>query len=256
MNKNYRNLSWYNKISMLLNISTSLKEIHQKKMVHHDFHTGNILSNIAGATNSIFYISDMGLCGDVSNNDQNNIYGVMPYVAPEVLKGELYTQAADIYSFGMIMYFVATGRQPFFNCAHDELLVLNICSGIRPEINEPEAPKCYIDLMKQCWDSNPNNRPKAAEVFNLFMFLYLASDSNHALKVNMGFEKEQHFEIQKQIKEAEECRRSHPVSFDGSTTLAHPQAIYKSRLLNPFTKNILKFDNIDNNTVEITDFTK
>ncbi|EXX71020.1 kinase-like domain-containing protein [Rhizophagus irregularis DAOM 181602=DAOM 197198] len=40
MNKNYRNLNWYNKISMLLNISTGLKEIHQKKMVHHDFHTG------------------------------------------------------------------------------------------------------------------------------------------------------------------------------------------------------------------------
>ncbi|CAB5393106.1 unnamed protein product [Rhizophagus irregularis] len=47
INKNYRNLSWPNKISMLLNISTGLKEIHQKKMVHRDFHTGNILSNIA-----------------------------------------------------------------------------------------------------------------------------------------------------------------------------------------------------------------
>ncbi|CAB4375183.1 unnamed protein product [Rhizophagus irregularis] len=73
----------------------------------------------------------------------------------------------------------------------------------------------------------------------------------------MGFEKEQkHFEIQKQFEEAEEYRRSHPASFDESTTLAHPQATYKSRLLNPFTKNIPKLDNIDNNTVEIFDFTK
>ena len=46
----------------------------------------------------------------------------------------------------MIMYFVATGRQPFADCAHDELLALSIYKGIRPEINEPEAPKCYIDL--------------------------------------------------------------------------------------------------------------
>ncbi|PKC59520.1 kinase-like protein, partial [Rhizophagus irregularis] len=103
--------------TILYNISMGLKELHQKKMVHRDFHTGNILLNTAGVTNnmddSVIHISDMGLCGDASNTNQNNIYGVIPYVAPEVLKGEPYTQAADIYSFGMIMYFVATGKQPF-----------------------------------------------------------------------------------------------------------------------------------------------
>jgi serine/threonine protein kinase len=46
------------------------------------------------------HISDMGLCGKVDNTDEKNIYGVMPYVAPEVLRGRPYTQAADIYSFG------------------------------------------------------------------------------------------------------------------------------------------------------------
>ncbi|CAB5200468.1 unnamed protein product [Rhizophagus irregularis] len=45
------------------------------------------------------HISDMGLCGEVSNKDETKIYGVMPYVAPEVLRGKPYTQAADIYSF-------------------------------------------------------------------------------------------------------------------------------------------------------------
>ncbi|CAB5374294.1 unnamed protein product [Rhizophagus irregularis] len=96
---------------------------------------------------NVIHISDMGLCEDASNTNQNNIYGVIPYIAPEVLKGESYTQAADIYSFGMIMYFVATGKQPFADRAHDEYLVLNICNGIRPEINVPIAPKYYIDLI-------------------------------------------------------------------------------------------------------------
>ncbi|POG78605.1 kinase-like domain-containing protein, partial [Rhizophagus irregularis DAOM 181602=DAOM 197198] len=167
MNKNYNNFKWSEKLVILYNISLGLKEIHQKKMVHRDFHAGNILLNTIDSNtddNSI-YISDMGLCGDVSNIDQNNIYGVIPYVAPEVLKGQLFTQAADVYSLGMIMYFVATGKQPFADCAHDEFLVLNICNGNRPEVNMPEAPKCYIDLMKQCWNSNPDNRPKATEIF-------------------------------------------------------------------------------------------
>ena len=83
----------------------------------------------------------MGLCGEVDNVDATKIYGVMPYVAPEVLRGQPYTQAADIYSFGMVMYFVATGRRPFSNRAHDQNLALSICNGIRPEITEKEAPK-------------------------------------------------------------------------------------------------------------------
>ncbi|RIA78772.1 kinase-like domain-containing protein, partial [Glomus cerebriforme] len=92
----------------------------------------------------------------------------IPYVAPEVLRGGSYTQAADIYSFGMIMYFIVTGKQPFENLAHDQYLALNICNGIRPEISEPEAPKWYIDLMKKCLDSNPTNRPNVEELSTFF----------------------------------------------------------------------------------------
>ena len=154
------NSSWYKDLRVLRDIINGLEKIHEKKMVHRDFHIGNILFNSGFYT----YISDMGLCGEVGNIDPTKIYGVMPYVSPEVLRGKPYTEAADIYSFGMIMYFLATGRQPFADRAHDQGLALSICNGIRPEISEKYAPKCYIDLMKRCWDPNPDNRPNAIEV--------------------------------------------------------------------------------------------
>ncbi|POG76736.1 kinase-like domain-containing protein [Rhizophagus irregularis DAOM 181602=DAOM 197198] len=163
MNNNSKYFNWLIKLKVLSSIISGLKEIHQKQMVHRDFHIGNILFKEIHLFTSN-YISDMGLCGEIGNIDETNIYGVVPYVAPEVLRGKTYTQAADIYSFGMIMYFIATEKQPFSNCAHDHLLVIDICKGIRPEINELEAPKCYIDLMKKCWDSNPINRPNASEI--------------------------------------------------------------------------------------------
>src|ERR1051325_5929947 len=174
LNKNYKYFSWTSKLNVLRYIIDGLVKIHQQQMVHRDFHTGNILFErldiIKGRNRT--YISDMGLCGAVGNMNKGNIYGVMPYVAPEVLRGKTYTREADIYSFGIIMYFVATGRQPFADRAHDEFLALDICKGIRPEINEPEAPSCYVELMKKCWNSNPNDRLKAHEIFNYIKMFY------------------------------------------------------------------------------------
>src|SRR5688572_7732951 len=92
---------WMDEIGTLECVIKGLGKIHEKKMVHCDFHIGNILLDSEGSIAS--YISDMGLCGEVSNIDPTKIYGVMPYVAPEVLRGRPYTQAADIYSFGMVM---------------------------------------------------------------------------------------------------------------------------------------------------------
>ncbi|GES99227.1 kinase-like domain-containing protein [Rhizophagus clarus] len=232
LNSNYKDFSWTYKLKVLNNIITGLKEIHQKQMIHRDFHTGNILFKDTYYWVTSNYISDMGLCGDVGNIDETKIYGVMPYVAPEVLRGNPYTQAADIYSFGMIMYFVATDRQPFPNCAHDGLLALDICKGIRPKINKPEAPKCYIDLMKKCWDSNPANRLNVTEIERLIKQFYS--------------------EVSEQFKEAEEYRINDNDRVDKSDRkITHPQAIYTSRLLNPFTENLPK--HTDYNT-ECLDF--
>ena len=231
MYNNYKNFSWTCKLNTLLNISNGLKRIHQKQTFHRDLHTGNILFNIKGIdifSNKILSISDMGLCGEVDNTDDTKIYGVMPYIAPEVLRGKPYTQAADIYSFGMIMYFAATGKQPFSDRAHDEALALKICKGNRPEINEPEAPKCYIELMKRCWDSDPDNRPSAIEVDKLINSFYMSYYMNN--------------EIQKQFKEAEEFRQANPSSIKDGRSYTHPQAIYTSRLLNPFTDGLQKDD--------------
>ncbi|CAB4420289.1 unnamed protein product [Rhizophagus irregularis] len=237
INKNYDEFDWMSKLQSILNIIKGLKNIHQKQMVHRDFHVGNILveKEILYLSSKI-YISDMGLCGEVSNiKNESKIYGVIPYVAPEVLKGKPYTQAADIYSLGMIMYFVATGKQPFSNCAHDEFLVLNICNGIRPEMNESEIPKCYIDIMKKCWDSDPNNRPSVTELEIMIKSFF-----------SFGYFKDK--EIEKQFNKAEEYRKANLLSIRSNQSSTHLEAYYTSRLLNPLTKNLY--------SMEVIDFTK
>ncbi|UZO13012.1 uncharacterized protein OCT59_004518 [Rhizophagus irregularis] len=237
VNKNYDEFDWMSKLQSILDIIKGLNNIHQKQMVHRDFHVGNILvEKEISYLSSKIYISDMGLCGEVSNiKNESKIYGVIPYVAPEVLKGKPYTKAADIYSLGMIMYFVATGKQPFSNYAHDEYLVLNICNGIRPEMNESEIPKCYIDIMKKCWDSDPNNRPSVTELEIMIKSFF-----------SFGYFKDK--EIEKQFNKAEEYRKANLLSIRSNQSSTHLEAYYTSRLLNPLTKNLY--------SMEVIDFTK
>ncbi|CAG8749811.1 14312_t:CDS:1, partial [Racocetra fulgida] len=54
------------------------------------------------------------------------IYGVIPYIAPEIFIREKYTTVSDIYSFGMIMWEMTTGQKPFYDRNHDEYLILDI----------------------------------------------------------------------------------------------------------------------------------
>ncbi|RGB28198.1 kinase-like domain-containing protein [Rhizophagus diaphanus] len=152
---------WQEKLQLLKKIILGLKVIHESNLTHGDFHDGNIL--MSDNYNEIFII-DLGLCRPISDlqdsvNKVNEIYGVLPYMAPEILRKKPYTPASDIYSFSIIMWEFTSGIPPFNHEAHDHHLTLSICKeGRRPEIVK-NTPKCYIDLMKRCWDSDPSNRP-------------------------------------------------------------------------------------------------
>jgi len=76
-------------------------------------------------------ISDLGLCWNNTSTTENDgvICGVLPYVAPEVLRGRSYTRAADVYSVGMIMYELWSGKRPFEGREYDASLAVDICSG-------------------------------------------------------------------------------------------------------------------------------
>jgi len=118
-----------------------------------------------------YLIGDLGLSQPANNTLSNNeIYGVIPYVAPEILKGGKFSKESDIYSMGMIMWELTTGLQPFANIEHDTDLIYEIIDGKRPEITN-DTPEDFARLMKKCWNSDPKKRPSAekiCEIFNLW----------------------------------------------------------------------------------------
>ncbi|RIB23953.1 kinase-like domain-containing protein [Gigaspora rosea] len=174
---NIRQLNWKSKLKQLVDISENLMNLHKAEYIHGDFHSGNILQNQFINGDLISYIADLGLSRKKDESDlYDSIYGVLPYVAPEVLIERSYTQASDIYSFGIIMTEISTGKPPHYKVEYDEILAIKICNGLRPEFTKG-TPVCYIQLANKCMDANPSNRPNASEIHKNLLDWYKIVDA-------------------------------------------------------------------------------
>ncbi|RIB19062.1 kinase-like domain-containing protein [Gigaspora rosea] len=160
-------MKWEDKLTLLHCIFSDLQTIHSKNIIHRDLHSGNVLQhNLHSA-----YIADLGL--SISSNialktESGGVYGILPYIAPEILNGKPYTTASDIYSFGIIMWEILYGKSVFYNQNFGPQLQLEICNNnLRPIIIK-NTPQCYINLMEKCWDKDPEKRPSAANICEIF----------------------------------------------------------------------------------------
>ncbi|KAG9296758.1 hypothetical protein G9A89_001390 [Geosiphon pyriformis] len=161
---NYQKLSLAQIFNILNKIADGLAYIHLNGFVHRNLHPGNILQSHEVR---LWQISDIGLIGPVDQRPGSRVIGILPYLAPEVLRRSDYTSASDIYSLGMIMYEMTHGHQPFYDRAHDNELTEKICKGLRPSIHK-NIPRKIVELLNLCWHENPQQRPSADQCQNFF----------------------------------------------------------------------------------------
>jgi len=218
LEQHYGQLDWVHKLGILYQVAEGLSKIHQAGFVHRDFHSGNILQSKNAE------IADLGFTGPANKvtsvGKKNVVYGVLPYIAPEVLRGEKYTHSSDIYSFGIVMWEVATCLLPFGDRAHDTLLALDVCRGHRPEIGEYNIPVPFVKLMKSCWNAKPRERPHAHDVYQTLHRWYFQLKDGHEDAITMAF------------KNADKSDSMFPTPASSRhVTVTHPLAVYTSRLL-------------------------
>ncbi|KAL8619457.1 hypothetical protein ACOMHN_011808 [Nucella lapillus] len=89
----------------------ALSFLHDKNILHRDLKLDNVLLDAAG----YIRLCDFGLSMDrFSDDDQvSSPCGTLFYVAPEVLRGEPYSKTADWWSYGVLLFYMATGTLPF-----------------------------------------------------------------------------------------------------------------------------------------------
>ncbi|RIB24303.1 kinase-like domain-containing protein [Gigaspora rosea] len=215
LRQNFTDLSWSDKLYWLRNIAGNLVTIHNADYTHRNLHPGNILMGQIKDDLTVAKLAHLGLsrpAKKLSPMSFKEFYGVLPYVAPEIILGRKYTKASDIYSIGIIMAEISTSIPPFVNRAHDNKLALDICNGLRPTFAEG-TPKSYIEFSGQCTNSNPAERPTAEKLLDMF---------DHWWKITQDPEI-----LDDTFNAADKMIPSIDTSFT-----PHPDAWYKSRLLN------------------------
>src|SRR6266542_3499305 len=176
MIKDFYNIEWHKKLKILNRIAEGIDHIHNQKIIHRNLHSKNILCE----NEDDVVISDLGMSKSaMDSTDDNENYGIISYMAPEILQGKKYTISSDIYSFSMIMWELMTGRKPFWdrNDNTDLDLIIKICDGLRPPI-VTNAPENYIKLMQECWNSDPNKRPTAFNTYKKLVNIMRVEEKN------------------------------------------------------------------------------
>jgi len=158
-------------------ILKGLAYLHENNVVHRDLKPANILVSPTG----VLKLADFGTAADLSNVDINQIdqqtlCGTPAFIAPEVIRKEMRTTASDIWSLGVTVFRMVSGKLPF-RCMDVLSLLRAIANGEintrRPNYCTPEAG----DFIERCLTFEPELRPSAEKLLLLHPMIVPGSDA-------------------------------------------------------------------------------
>ncbi|XP_019154472.1 PREDICTED: serine/threonine-protein kinase HT1 [Ipomoea nil] len=151
-------------VQMALDLARGLSYLHSQKIVHRDVKTENMLLDKTRTVK----IADFGVARvEASNpNDMTGETGTLGYMAPEVLNGNPYNRKCDVYSFGICLWEIYCCDMPYPDLSFSEVTSAVVRQNLRPEIPRC-CPSSLANVMKRCWDANPDRRPEMDEVVSM-----------------------------------------------------------------------------------------
>ncbi|MEM6284287.1 MAG: serine/threonine-protein kinase, partial [Chloroflexota bacterium] len=138
-------------------VASALDFAHKQRIIHLDLKPPNILLDSQGLP----YLADFGLATRVNpdGHAQNPGSGTLLYMAPEQLTSDTLDHRADIYSFGLVLFHMLTGKLPFEAMAPLALKQLQFQEDL-PHVGDlnPDLPDEITDILRRGTSVNPNDR--------------------------------------------------------------------------------------------------
>ncbi|MCL6265062.1 serine/threonine-protein kinase [Flagellimonas myxillae] len=188
------------KSKILVQILQGIAYLHHKKVVHRDIKPGNILVVNRPGEGIIPKITDFGLSKLAEIDDSHSLFknsfagGTVEYSSPEQLRGSHIKFNTDLWSFGIIIFEVFTGKTLFDPVGHaegtagkqGEIIQQIFKKDFSDEFNK--LPETWQPIAKLCLQRNPNDRPSTGkdllrslpiDLYNLEKDIFLKENANN-----------------------------------------------------------------------------
>jgi serine/threonine protein kinase len=146
-----------------LGIAEGMEYLHSKRLLHRDLKSLNVVLD----ENDHPKIADFGLSRPWGDSLMTQEVGTKKWMAPEVMRGESYDEKADVYSFGIVLWELLTGCVPFDGMSDYQMATKVNQDGYRLPL-PATCPQKLGTLIRNCWDSNPTNRPTFKMISEMF----------------------------------------------------------------------------------------
>lgn len=159
-----KRLPWQDVPQLAIQICSALKHAHDHGVVHRDLKPSNLLVTADGVVKlGDFGIAKLFASGQLTAT--GGIVGTAEFLSPEQASGKPATKRSDLYSFGVVLYLLVTGKTPFTGKTHLDLLHKHRYARFDAPIKVvPELPPDLDEIICRLLEKEPDKRPPDAMV--------------------------------------------------------------------------------------------
>jgi serine/threonine-protein kinase len=167
-------LPWAEVLDMALQVCQALKHAHDRGVIHRDLKPSNLLRGTASADASagrfgIVKLTDFGIAWVFAGEHltvTGAVVGTAEYLSPEQAAGKAPTKRSDLYSLGVVLYTLLTGRTPFEGEVVDLLHKHRYGQFDKPSRLAPDIPHDLEEVVCELLEKEPAARPADAGVLH------------------------------------------------------------------------------------------
>jgi len=154
---------------LALDIAKAMAFLHNHKppIVHRDLKSLNILLDEKGEHAKV---GDVGLAVGNNKGELKGAVGTYSWMPPEMMKGQTYTEKADVYSYGLVLYEMCTGKLPFAGMPPQQISLRVAVYNERPPLPSSLNAK-WRDLITACWGADDVKRPSFIAILDMLASL-------------------------------------------------------------------------------------